>query len=139
MGGPRNSGLTPKQEKFCREFIKDGNASAAYRRAYDVKPTTKPESIWQQASTLMSDPNVSSRIKEIQERISNAKNITLESHLERLAQIAESAYLEGKYSAASQCEVARGRVSGFYIEKMQVDVTMRGMGERMRSRMNGKK
>lgn len=138
MGGPRNSGLTPKQEKFCREFIKDGNASAAYLRSYDSNPK-RPESVHEQASRLLKNANVAARIKEIQERISNAKNITLESHLERLAQIAESAYLEGKYSAASQCEVARGRVSGFYIEKMQVDVTLRGMGERMRSRMKDRK
>lgn len=138
MGGPRNSGLTPKQEKFCREFIKDGNASAAYRRAYDVQ-TDKATSVHRMASALMDNVHVASRIKEIQDRIKKASQITIESHLERLAQISESAYLEGKYSAASQCEVARGRVSGFYIEKMQVDVTMRGMGERMRSRMKDKK
>lgn len=138
MGGPRNSGLTPKQEKFCREFIKDGNASAAYRRAYDVK-TTKIESVHKMSSLLMANVLVASRIKEIQDRIKKATVITIESHMERLAQIGESAYLDGKYTAAQACEVARGRVSGFYIEKMQVDVTLRGMGERMRSRMKDKK
>ncbi|MEM9263979.1 MAG: terminase small subunit [Cyanobacteria bacterium P01_F01_bin.13] len=34
MPAPRNSdGLTAKQQKFCQEFFKDFNASAAYRRA----------------------------------------------------------------------------------------------------------
>ena len=28
--------LTPKQRKFCEEYVTTGNGSEAYRRAYDV-------------------------------------------------------------------------------------------------------
>ena len=28
--------LTPKQAKFCREYIKCGNATEAYKKAYDT-------------------------------------------------------------------------------------------------------
>ena len=36
--------LTPKQENFCLAYLETGNASEAYRRAYDVA-NMKPESI----------------------------------------------------------------------------------------------
>ena len=39
-GGPRNSdGLTPKQERFCEEYLVDLNAAAAARRAGYSKQT----------------------------------------------------------------------------------------------------
>ncbi|EPZ98572.1 terminase small subunit, partial [Glaesserella parasuis] len=31
----KGRGLTPKQEKFCQLYIELGNASEAYRQAYD--------------------------------------------------------------------------------------------------------
>ena len=37
--------LTPKQESFCLAYIETGNASEAYRQAYDVGPKTKPETV----------------------------------------------------------------------------------------------
>ena len=32
--------LTPKQSKFAEEYVNTGNASEAYRRAYDVGQDT---------------------------------------------------------------------------------------------------
>lgn len=55
--------LTPKQEKFCQLYVELGNASEAYRQAYNSK--AKPESVHVEASKLMSDPKVSLRIKSL--------------------------------------------------------------------------
>lgn len=68
--------LTAKQEAFCLAYVETGNASEAYRRSYDVSPDTKPESIWTNASKLMSDAKVSLRVKELQ---LEARAITLVS------------------------------------------------------------
>lgn len=65
--------LTPKKNKFAEEFIKCGNQSEAYRRAYNCK-NWKPESITQKASELMKDVDVLSRVKELQEK-TEKKNI----------------------------------------------------------------
>ena len=59
--------LTPKQEKFCREFIKCGNASEAYKRAYDCK-NMKPETINVKACELLKNGNITVRIKELDEQ-----------------------------------------------------------------------
>lgn len=64
---PRNgmTDLTPKQEAFALAYIETGNASEAYRRAYDVRPDTKPESVWVNASKILSDAKVSQRVSEL--------------------------------------------------------------------------
>lgn len=56
--------LNPKQEKFCQLYVQLGNASEAYRQAYNSKG--KPESVAVEASKLMATPNISLRVKELQ-------------------------------------------------------------------------
>lgn len=63
--------LTDKQEHFAQLVVKYGNQSKAYREAYDVKEDTKDSSIYEQASVLCSDLNISSRIDELRKEQSN--------------------------------------------------------------------
>lgn len=57
--------LTLKQEKFCQYYVDtDGNASEAYRMAYDASKM-KPESIWVTSCRLVKEPKVALRINEI--------------------------------------------------------------------------
>lgn len=56
--------LTPKQEKFCLEYLKDGNASRAYREAYNVT-TTNESTINSKASHLLKEYKISTRIDEL--------------------------------------------------------------------------
>ena len=61
----RENVLTLKQEKFCQYYVDiDGNASEAYRMAYDCTKM-KQESVWRNAHALMQNIKVTSRIKEI--------------------------------------------------------------------------
>ena len=60
--------LTPKKKKFADEFVKCGNQSEAYRRAYNCK-NMKPETITENASRLMRDNDVAARISELQEKM----------------------------------------------------------------------
>jgi hypothetical protein len=63
--------MTPKQEKFA-QCIADGMSQAdAYRTAFDVKPTTKPETIQANASRLMADSMVSARVQELKAELSS--------------------------------------------------------------------
>ena len=68
--------LTPKQSKFAEEYVNTGNASEAYRRAYDVSPDTKLETINVNASKLLSDTNVSLRVQELKTKEAEAFQIT---------------------------------------------------------------
>ncbi|MGL5649240.1 MAG: terminase small subunit, partial [Clostridium sp.] len=48
--------LTQKQENFCQKFVETGNASEAYRHAYNVSKM-KPESVNRKACELMKNVN----------------------------------------------------------------------------------
>lgn len=65
---PKKPQLTGQQEIFAREYVRCGVATKAYRRAYNVKEDAKPETHWEQASKLMANPKVRTRIQEIQEK-----------------------------------------------------------------------
>ena len=68
--------LTPKQRKFAEEYVNTGNASEAYRRAYDVAKTTSNEVIAVEGSRLLTDPNVSLRVQELKTKEAEAFQIT---------------------------------------------------------------
>lgn len=56
--------LTPKQEKFCMEYLKDGNATRAYKEAYNVT-TTNENTIYVQANKILNNPKVALRLDEL--------------------------------------------------------------------------
>lgn len=80
--------LTPKQEKFA-QCIADGMSQAdAYRESFKVRPTTKPESIYVEASKLMANPNVSQRVDDLKSMLTQKALWTREESVETLADIA---------------------------------------------------
>ena len=69
--------LTLKQEKFCQEYVKNGgNASAAYRAAYDTK-RLKQESVNRLAYELMQNIKITSRIESLQKAAQKRTEITI--------------------------------------------------------------
>ena len=87
----QDKGLTPKQENFCREFIKCGNASEAYRKAYNCQ-NMKPESINRKASELLDNVKITARVQELDkekknEAIADAQEI--QETLTRLLRVQE--------------------------------------------------
>lgn len=69
-----NRKLTEKQEKFCNYYLDcDGNASEAYRMAYDASKM-QPETIWSNASRMLASNKVATRIEELRsQRAKEAK------------------------------------------------------------------
>ena len=59
--------LTLKQEAFAMAYVESGNASEAYRTAYDVADTTTDNTINSQAWKLRKKPKIAQRILELQE------------------------------------------------------------------------
>lgn len=62
-----NSNLTPKQEAYCLALIELGNRGQAYRRAYDVGPTTKPATVWRECVRLEANPAIIKRLNELRD------------------------------------------------------------------------
>jgi phage terminase small subunit len=74
--------LTPRQEKFAQLYVELGNASEAYRQAYNS--TAKAESVNRMAKELIDNIKVSSMISEINQELAEKHNITLNSLLSEL-------------------------------------------------------
>lgn len=78
--------LTAKQEAFCLAYIETGNASEAYRRAYNCK-NSKPSSINVNACKLLADTNVQQRVSALKTRVQTDSIMTRQEALERLSRI----------------------------------------------------
>lgn len=113
-------GLTQKQENFCLAYIETGNASEAYRRAYNTVGASE-KTIWEKASRLLKEGKVRARLEELRTPATESAQITLSQHLSKLEELRELAKEEGKYGPAIQAEIARGKAAGLYVERSQID------------------
>lgn len=110
-------GLTIKQEMFCQELAKGATQSDAYRKAYDCS-AAKPETIWNDASKLASDPMVSARVAMLlqeQEKAMLRDRVRLQMHV-LSGLVAESQRTESRASERISALVALGKtnVVGLY-------------------------
>jgi len=68
--------LTPKQENFCLVFVERGNASEAYRQAYDAEKMKK-SSINRKAVEVLENVKITARLDEIRGIHAERHNITV--------------------------------------------------------------
>lgn len=115
--------LTPKQENFCLAYLETGNASEAYRRAYDVS-NMKPESVNRLAKAQLENVKIASRIEELRAPVREKAMLTLESHLARLEELSRRAEEAEQFGPAITAETNRGKAAGLYTDR--VDVTSNG-------------
>ena len=90
--------LTPKQERFAQEVASGKSQAEAYRTAFNVKPTTKPETSQANACRLMADSNVSTRVAELRAAVAERVTWTLADSLDVLSTIAKGLDADAKPS-----------------------------------------
>ncbi|HEQ1858609.1 TPA: terminase small subunit [Providencia alcalifaciens] len=114
--------LTTKQENFCLAYIETGNASEAYRTAYNASKM-KPESINRKAKELLDNGKITARVSELQQDIRTKHDITVMKLLDEL----EAARLKAlnadtpQASAAVAATMGKARLTG--LDKVLVDLT----------------
>ena len=69
--------LTTKQEKFCLYYVEHGNASDAYRHAYDVGVDTKNVTIHGNSKQIMRKSNIIERISDLRDELKATHSITI--------------------------------------------------------------
>jgi hypothetical protein len=78
--------LTSKQEKFC-QCLADGMSQAeAYRASFNVKATTKDQTVYDSASKLIKTPEVSHRLAELRSKLTEKAIWTREMSVRALMQ-----------------------------------------------------
>ena len=68
-------GLTIKQEKFCNKYLECGNASEAYRYAYDCSKMSE-STVWENASRQLANSKVAARIEYLKSHLAEAAGIS---------------------------------------------------------------
>jgi phage terminase small subunit len=112
--------LTPKQEAFAAAFIETSNASEAYRTAYDVGEDTKPESIWVNASKLLSDAKVAQRVAELQQEHRERHSVTVDSLTQELEEARMVATAEGQGAAMTSATMGKAKLHGLLVDKNEI-------------------
>lgn len=123
--------ISPKQEAFCLAYMLTGKASEAYREA-GYSPNMSDKTVNEASSRLMKNSNVIARLAELRKPVAEAAQISLKEHLDSLRGLRDRADSSEKYGPAIQAEVAMGKASGLYVDKIQIDISI-GLAERMKA------
>lgn len=112
--------LTAKQEKFAQGVASGLDQSAAYRAAFTVRPGSKAQTAWDSASRLAADPRVAARIEALRAPAIKEVKISLLAHITELQSLRDAAKKNNSFSPAVQAEMAIGKVSGLYVDKLEL-------------------
>jgi phage terminase small subunit len=119
--------LTPKQERFCLKYIETGNASEAYRLAYNAK-AMKPETINREAKTLIDNPKVATRIQEIRDKHQKRHDVTVDSITAELDESRNLAMKDRQHSAAITASMGKAKLHGLITEKAVINADIEVSG-----------
>lgn len=110
--------LTPKQENFCLAYLETGNASEAYRRAYDAAEMSDGV-VWKEASKLLDNPKVAVRLTELREPIMQRHAITVDDLLAELEEARQLAISTEAPAPAVSATMGKAKLLG--LDKQVVD------------------
>lgn len=110
--------LTLKQQAFVRAYFETGNATEAYRRAYDAQEMSD-DAIRVEACRLLKHPNIALRLNAHNRTAMADTQLTLEEHMAELRTLRDQSKQNGQMSAAIKAEELRGKLRRFYVEQVE--------------------
>jgi len=117
----RIKGMTPKQEQFARLYVETGNASEAYRQAYNAD-NMKPETVTNEAYKLLQDPDISAMVDDLKAEARQRHAVTVDDLLSELEQ-ARAAALSAptpQSSAAVSATMGKAKMLGLLVDKAEI-------------------
>lgn len=83
--------LTVRQEQFCLEYSRSGNATTSYQKIYGVTDETVSASC---ASKLLKNAKIQARLKELADELASTKIADAKELQERLTQVIRREVIE---------------------------------------------
>lgn len=124
--------LKPKQERFCVEYLKTGNAAQSYKLSFGISNDNAARA---SSCRLLKSSAIQNRLSELQAEINNEKILTAQEIQERLSSIArreatETITLpngEQVQKATSIRDATRAlellaKINGMFITRQEVDL-----------------
>ena len=122
--------LTPRQERFCREFLVDMNGTKASVRAGYSEKTA-----YSQASRLLKNAKVAARIAELQAETAKRLDVTVDSVMADLEGLCASAVAAKQFGPAVRAKELQGKQLGLFRDRLSVDDAREGHDERLYARI----
>jgi phage terminase small subunit len=114
--------LTPKQEKFAQEYVATSNASEAYRRAYDTKPTSKISTVNANASQLLRDTRVAQRVDQIRASLVERNKLSIDDIIDELEEAREMGKITQQSSSMVSASMGKAKLLGLIVDRKEVTV-----------------
>lgn len=111
-----NPNLTIKQEAFAHAYVETGNASEAYRRAYDTTNWTD-KSVWEKASHLLANGKVRARVDLLRADIRERHTYTVDDLVAELEEARNIAKENGNPAPMVAATMGKGKLLGLVVEK----------------------
>lgn len=108
--------LTAKQEAFCLAYLETGNASEAYRQAYNAE-NMKPETVNRKAKELLDHGKISARIEALQEEHRERHKITVDDLLAELEEARQVALGQNNPQTSAAVAATMGKAKLLGLDK----------------------
>lgn len=119
---PRKSGdvrrqVTDQEWSLLYHYVRYGDLLKATQIAYPKIATRTRAQINHIGRRTLARPAVKAELERMREDLRSTERITLEQHLQHLADLRDKAATGGQYAAAVRAEELRGKALGFYWEQ----------------------
>lgn len=108
--------LTPKQEAFVHGYIETGNASEAYRRAYDAKKM-QPETVNRKAKELLDNGKIAARVEALRADAVQRHRLTVDDLIAELEEARKTAQRAEKPQAAT---MGKAKLLGLDVNRSEI-------------------
>ena len=117
--------LTPKQEAFALAYVETGNASEAYRKAYNAA-RMKPETVNRKAAELLGNGKITARVEALKAQHRQRHDITVDSLVADLLRIRQAAEADGQLNVARQSVMDVAKLLGLVVDRAEQRVNLAG-------------
>ena len=110
--------LTVKQEKFCLEYAKSGNAVQSYLKAYSKDNSYSAAGV--ESCRLLKNPKIKARLQELHETHNAKKIMQIEEMKTRLTNIARD---DSSIKNALKAIELLAKLGGLFTSKQELEIS----------------
>lgn len=109
--------LNLRQERFVREYVKDGNGGGAYRKVYG--PQKHPAAPRTNAWKMLQKPHIRAKISEVRRRMAKRSDITYEKILTDYQEALDIAKEQAKAGEIVAAATAQAKLVGLLRDRVE--------------------
>lgn len=117
------TGMAPRQEKFCMEYMATGDAVRAYQAANYKEGKNKTDTM-RRAYAMLNNPKIKQRIDDIREEAIKHMAWNADKVLDRLNEVYEHALNNGDYTNANRSVESVAKHLGMFVDRSEQKIKM---------------